>query len=41
MQHINNKDEWVDYPYIGIGEKPNSKNKGKLTEEQLERIIGG
>lgn len=37
------KDEWVDYPYIGIGEKPyNFKSKNKTpTEDQLERIIGG
>jgi len=41
MQYISNNDEWVDYPYIGIGEKPYSKNKKKLTEEQLERILGG
>lgn len=33
-------DYWVDYPYIGIGEKPR-KSKRLPTEEDLERIIGG
>ena len=42
----NNSDEshekiyFVDYPYIGIGEK-SFKHKRKPTEEDLERIIGG
>lgn len=34
------KEYWVDYPYLGIGEKP-FKPKKHATEEDLERIIGG
>ena len=30
---------FCDYPYIGIGEKP--ADKYFLTDEQLEKIIGG
>ena len=30
---------YVDFPYIGIGEKP--KTKKYATDEELERIIGG
>lgn len=33
------KIEWCDYPYIGIGEKPTRKHSP--TEEDIERIIGG
>ena len=39
LENIHGKVDWVDFPYIGIGEKP---CKGKyLTDEQLENIIGG
>ena len=31
------EDEWVDYPYLGIGRKP--KTKGTFSEEDLEKII--
>ena len=43
MENINNKEEWVDYPYIGCGEKPHLFNKKRKipTEEDIERIIGG
>ena len=30
----------TDYPYLGLGKKPLS-NKRKLTDEELEKIIGG
>lgn len=30
-------EELVDYPYLGIGEKPNHKRK-KITESQLEKL---
>lgn len=33
------KIEFCDYPYLGIGEKP--PGKALLTDEQLEKIIGG
>lgn len=40
--NIEEKDELVDYPYLGIGEKPYFGKKHKTpTEEQLERIVGG
>lgn len=42
MQNIKNdfdKLELCDYPYLGIGEKPSGNNN--LTDEQLEKIIGG
>ena len=42
MQNINTNiedTEFVDYPYIGIGKKPFGKKL--LTDEELERIIGG
>ena len=32
------KIDFCDYPYLGIGEKPGNKNL--LTDEQLEKIIG-
>ena len=37
------EDEWVDYPYIGIGKKPHTFNKKKRipTEDDIERIIDG
>ena len=44
MQYTNtDEDEWVDYPYIGIGIKPHTLNKKKRipNEEDVERIIGG
>ena len=44
MQYTNTEeDEWVDYPYIGIGKKPHTLNKKKRipTEEDIEKIIGG
>ena len=31
--------DYCDYPYLGIGEKPLTKTH--LTDEQLEKIIGG
>jgi bacteriocin-like protein len=37
--NIQEKIDFCDYPYIGIGEKPASKHY--LTDEQLEKIIGG
>ena len=40
LEDIHGKVHWVDYPYIGIGEKP-YKHKRHATEEDLERIIGG
>lgn len=42
MQNIKDdfdKIELCDYPYLGIGEKPSDKKM--LTDEQLEKIIGG
>ena len=40
LEDIHGKIHFVDYPYIGIGEKPKGK-KRKATEEDLEKIIGG
>lgn len=39
MENSFEKIEFCDYPYLGIGEKPLSKKL--LTDEQLEKIIGG
>ena len=36
-----NNDELLDYPYLGIGEKPNFSKRNIPTEEQIEKIIGG
>jgi hypothetical protein len=33
--------ELTDYPYLGIGKKPNHNKQHYATDEQLERIIGG
>jgi bacteriocin-like protein len=33
--------EITDYPYIGIGKKPLSNKRKLLTDDELERIIGG
>lgn len=33
--------EITDYPYIGIGKKPLNTHKKILTDEEIERIIGG
>ena len=46
MDQIEDKEEWVDYPYLGIGEKPNFNKtrvgKKKIpTDDQIERIISG
>ena len=41
MNKKEDKEEWVDYPYIGIGEKPGYGKHKIPTEDQLERIIGG
>lgn len=32
-----NSDELIDYPYLGIGEKPNHKRKN-IAESQLEKL---
>ena len=42
MQDMKENDsiEFCDYPYLGIGEKP-THGKSLLTDEQLEKIIGG
>lgn len=40
LDDIHGKVHWVDYPYIGLGEKPHNPNK-YATDEDLERIIGG
>lgn len=37
--NVNDNDEWFDYPYIGIGEKPNTHKY--INDEFLEKIIGG
>lgn len=39
LDDIHGKIHFVDYPYIGIGEKP--KSSKKATYEQLENIVGG
>ena len=38
LEDIHGKVHWVDYPYIGIGEKP--RKRKKRSEEDLERIGG-
>lgn len=40
MDKIDDKEEWVDYPYLGIGEKPSFGKNKVPTEEQIERMIG-
>ena len=40
LNDIHEKIHFVDYPYIGIGEKP-WKKKVFCTEEDIEKIIGG
>lgn len=39
IDEIDWRDYLIDYPYIGIGEKP--KTKKYATDEELERIIAG
>ncbi len=31
----------TDYPYLGLGKKPLSNKRKLLTDEELEKIIGG
>lgn len=33
--------EITDYPYLGLGKKPLSNKRKLLTDEELEKIIGG
>ena len=33
--------EITDYPYLGIGKKPLLNKRKLLTDEELEKIIGG
>lgn len=42
IQKIDDIDEidWCDYPYIGIGKKPENK-KQTASCDQLEKIVGG
>ena len=35
---IDDKTEWVDYPYIGLGEKP-SYRKVIISDEELEKLF--
>lgn len=41
MNKNDDKEEFVDYPYIGIGEKPFFGKKKIPTEDQIEKMIGG
>jgi len=34
---MDEKIEWTDYPYIGLGEKP-SNGKGGISEDELEKL---
>jgi hypothetical protein len=42
MNDMNKKDDFTDlcdYPYIGVGNKPCTKNKKRiLTEDEIERM---
>jgi bacteriocin-like protein len=33
--------EITDYPYIGIGKKPFPKKRKIISDDELEKIIGG
>lgn len=35
---MDEKIEFTDYPYIGLGEKP-LHNKGYITDDQLEKLF--
>ena len=36
---MNEKIEWTDYPYLGLGEKPSqNKSRTNISEEQLEKL---
>ena len=34
---MDEKIEWTDYPYIGLGEKPTTHNKN-ISEDKLEKL---
>ncbi len=33
------EEDWIDYPYLGIGKKPFKYTKP--SEEDIEKIVGG
>ena len=38
---MNEKIDWTDYPYLGLGEKPihNQNSHKHISEEQLEKLF--